>query len=197
MKLACTDRIIDKPEKCASSRDFCELFMEEMNSLYLLGFLLTGDPEKAEQCFVAGLEDSTKGNSVFKEWARSWAKRMIVENAVRIIAPHSNYASETVPAVHLDLNSKPGTVRPDRALIQSVLDLPNFERFVFVMSVLEGYSDQDCSVLLGCSLPEIGEARVRACRQVAWSYAKNDVPGGAELCDRDDQSVEALAHEDL
>ena len=197
MKLVCTDRIIDKPGKYASSRDFCKLFTEEMNSLYLLGFLLTGDPEKAEQCFVAGLEDSTKGNSVFKEWARSWAKRMIVENAVRIIAPHSNYAGETVPAVHLDLNSKPGTVRPDRALIQSVLDLPNFERFVFVMSVLEGYSDQDCSVLLGCSLPEIGEARVRACRQVAWSYAKNDVRGGVELFDRDDQSVEALAHEDL
>jgi hypothetical protein len=194
MKLACTDRNIDKPGKYASSRDFCELFTEEMNCFYLLGFLLTGDLEKAEQCFVAGLEDSTKGNSVFRQWARSWAKRMIVENAVRIIAPHSNCAGETVPAVHLDLNGEPGNVRPDRAFIQAVLDLPTFERFVFVMSVLEGYSDPDCSVLLGCSPPEISEARVRACRQVAWSYAKNDVPGGVELFDRDDQSAEALVH---
>lgn len=176
MKPVCTDRIIDKPGEYASSRDFCELFTEEMNSLYLLCFLLTGGPEKAERCFVAGLEDSTKGNSVFKQWARSWAKRMIVENAVRITAPHSNYASGTVRAVHLDLNSEPGTVRPDGALIQTVLDLPSFERFVFVMSVLEGYSDQDCSVLLGCSLLEIRDARVRACRQVAWSYAKKMCP---------------------
>lgn len=194
MKLACTDRMIDKPGKYASSGDFCELFTEEMNSLYLLGFLLTRDPEKAEQCFVAGLEDSTKGNSVFKQWARSWAKRMIVENAVRIIAPHSNYAGGTVRAVYLDLNSKPGTVRPDGALIRTVLDLPSFERFVFVLSVLEGYSDHECSVLLGCSLPEIGEARVRAYMQVAGSYAKNDVPDCVELLDRDDQSVETLVH---
>jgi DNA-directed RNA polymerase specialized sigma24 family protein len=192
MKLACTDRIINKPGKYASSRDFCELFTKEMNSLYLLGFLLTGDPEKAEQCFVAGLEDSLKGNSVFKEWARSWAKRMIVENAVRIIAPHSNYTGGTAPAV--DLNSEPGTVRPDRALIEAVLDLPNFERFVFVMSVLEGYSDQDCFVLLGCSLPAISEARVRAYMQVAWAYVQNDAPGRVELFDRDDHSVEALVH---
>jgi DNA-directed RNA polymerase specialized sigma24 family protein len=186
--------MIDKPGKYASSGDFCELFTEEMNSLYLLCFLLTRDPEKAEQCFVAGLEDSTKGNSVFKQWARSWAKRMIVENAVRIIAPHSNYAGGTVRAVYLDLNSKPGTVRPDGALIRIVLDLPTFERFVFVLSVLEGYSDHECSVLLGCSLPEIGEARVRAYMQVAGSYAKNDVLDCVELFDQDDQSVETLVH---
>lgn len=193
MKLAWTDRIIE-PGKYASSSDFCKLFTEEMNSFYLLGFLLTGDPEKAERCFIAGLEDSTKRNSVFRQWARSWAKRMIVENAVRIIAPHSDYAGETVPAVHLDLNRKPETVRPDRVLFQIVLDLPNFERFVFVMSVLEGYSDQDCSVLLGCSPSAISEARVRACTQIAWAYAKNNGPGGVELSDRDDQSVEALVH---
>lgn len=35
--------------------------------------------------------------------------------------------------------------------IASMLELEDFERLVFVMSVLERYSDQDCSVLLGCS----------------------------------------------
>jgi len=37
--------------------------------------------------------------------------------------------------------------------------LADFERFVFVMSVLEGYSDQDCSVLLGCSEQDVRETR--------------------------------------
>ena len=58
-----------------------------MNSLYLLSFLLTADREKAEQCFVSGLEDAVEGNPVFKEWARSWARRVIILNAVRVINP--------------------------------------------------------------------------------------------------------------
>ena len=71
----------------ANSDDFRRIFDEDMNSLYLLAFLLTADREKAEQCFVAGLEDSVEGNPVFKEWARSWARRAIIQNAVRVINP--------------------------------------------------------------------------------------------------------------
>src|SRR5258708_8266628 len=35
--------------------------------------------------------------------------------------------------------------------IAAILDLARFDRFVFVMSVLEHYSDHECSILLGCS----------------------------------------------
>ena len=58
-------------------------------------------------------------------------------------------------------------------VIASVLELAVFERFVFVMSVLEGHSDEDCSVLLQCSPNQIGEARARALQLMAKSYAKN------------------------
>jgi hypothetical protein len=43
-----------------------------MNSVYQFAFLLTGDREQAEQCFVSRLDNAVKGNLVFKEWARSW-----------------------------------------------------------------------------------------------------------------------------
>src|SRR6185312_2136456 len=68
-------------------QDFCQIFAEDQSALYLLSLVLTADPEKAEQCFVAGLDDSIHGNPVFKEWARSWSKRMIIKNAIRLIAP--------------------------------------------------------------------------------------------------------------
>jgi hypothetical protein len=68
--------------------DFGRIFTQEMNGLYLLSLLLTADREKAEQCFVSGLEDSVEGNPVFKEWARSWAQRTIIQNAVKVIHPH-------------------------------------------------------------------------------------------------------------
>jgi hypothetical protein len=48
-----------------------------------------------------------------------------------------------------------------------VLGLEEFERFVFVLSVLERYSDQDCSLLLGCSRQDVREARIGALQHVA------------------------------
>jgi hypothetical protein len=56
------------PTRYASTSDFDRIFHEEKDSLYQLSFLLTADHEKAQQCFVSGLEDSVKGNAVFKEW---------------------------------------------------------------------------------------------------------------------------------
>jgi hypothetical protein len=180
MKLPCTNQnTTGKPEKHATSGDFCKVFREEMSSLYLLSYLLTGDHQKAEQCFVAGLEDSVKGNPVFKEWGSSWARRMIVENAIRIIAPRPSHFSGNAPAVDLELNGELQTVRDKDAVIASVLELADFERFVFVMSVLERYSDQDCSVLLAYAPQEIRDARTRALQQIAQSYAENAVTSRA------------------
>jgi DNA-directed RNA polymerase specialized sigma24 family protein len=48
----------------------------------------------------------------------------------------------------------------------AILGLRPFERFVFVMSVLERYSDQDCSVLLGCARRDVVAARLRAFQQL-------------------------------
>src|SRR6202046_4710337 len=74
---------IARPAPYASSADFCRIFDEDMNDLYLLSFLLTADREKAEQCFVSGLEDAVEGNPVFKEWARSWARRGVIPKGGR------------------------------------------------------------------------------------------------------------------
>ena len=134
--------------------DFCRLFEQEMDRLYLLSFLLTADHTKAEQCFVGGLEDSAKGPRVFKEWARSWARRMVVQNAIQMVRPH--------PAESDAANGGAKRATTASVEISAVLDLPAFERFVFVMSVLERYSDQDCAVLLDSSREDIIAARVRA-----------------------------------
>jgi DNA-directed RNA polymerase specialized sigma24 family protein len=53
--------------------------------------------------------------------------------------------------------------------MDAVLRLADFERFVFVMSVLEHYSEHDCTLLLGCSAREIREGRTRALKELADS----------------------------
>jgi DNA-directed RNA polymerase specialized sigma24 family protein len=47
------------------------------------------------------------------------------------------------------------------ATSEAILDLPECERFVFVMCVLEHYSIHDCALLLGKSPREIDEVRQR------------------------------------
>jgi hypothetical protein len=54
------------PALYASSDDFRRVFHDEADSLYRLAFLLTADHEKAQQCFVYGLEDSVNGSAVLR-----------------------------------------------------------------------------------------------------------------------------------
>lgn len=65
-----------------------QAFAEERTRLFLLSFLLTADTTKARQCYVAGLDLSPNDNQVFRDWAHLWARRIVVENALRVIAPH-------------------------------------------------------------------------------------------------------------
>jgi hypothetical protein len=152
---------ITSPASYASSGDFRRIFSEEIDELYQLSFLLTGDRGKAERCFLSGLEDSVRGNRVFKEWAHSWARRAIIQCAVRVINPRI-----TEEGASSSLNSSGNTPAVEQAEIASVLELRPFERFVYVISVLEHYSDQDCSVLLGCARRDVVAARNRAIRQL-------------------------------
>jgi hypothetical protein len=139
-----------------------------MGSLHLLSFLLTADHEKAEKCFVSGLDDCVEGNNVFREWARSWARRAIIQNAIRMLAPRrEDPAGAPAPVDSADYGL--GQTSKANTAIANILKLRDFERFVFVLSVLERYSDQDCSVLLGCSLQDVREARTRGLEQLAES----------------------------
>jgi hypothetical protein len=152
---------IARSRSYANSSDFCRIFDEDLDELYQLSFLLTGNHESAKQCFVSGLENSVNENRVFKEWARSWARRTIIQCAVRAInprpmegdAPSSSNPSDNMRALE----------RPE---IAAVLELRPFERFVYVMTVLERYSIQDCSVLLGYPRRDVVEARIQALQQI-------------------------------
>jgi hypothetical protein len=158
----------------AIASDFCRIFRQDMNSLYMLSLMLTADRDKAEQCFSSGLGDSVKANRVFRDWARSWARRMIIQNAIRMMRPTPERAGmQTLVPAGL---STGGVKSENHASIEGVLALPAFERFVFVMSVLERYSDQDCSVLLGCSRRDVALARTQAAEHLA-SLAESSVAG--------------------
>jgi hypothetical protein len=155
----------------ASSDDFRRVFEEDMDSLYVLSFLLTADREMAERCFVSGLEDAVEGNPVFKEWARSWARRVIIVSAVRAISPRP--MEETGRSSFALVSGNGKTPPVEQVEIAAVLALEPFERFVYVMTILERYSDQDCSFLLGCARRDVVAARTRAFEQIGSAMASH------------------------
>ena len=138
--------------------DFCRIFENDMNRLYLLSYLLTADDRMAEECFARGLEDSTRSNRIFQDWAASWARRMIIQSAISMLRPRPS--DRSVSRVHSSQHSN------NAMPISAVVGLEAFERFVFVMTVLERYTHQECSLLLGCGREDVITARVRALQHI-------------------------------
>jgi hypothetical protein len=148
----------------ATCQDFLRIFDEDMRGLYQLSYLLTGDHQKAERCFVAGMEDCAKENRVFREWARTWAKRVIVQNAIHELLPRPSHLNSSA-LLPTSFSHKTGPIK--RFDVETVLGLTDFERFVFVLCVLERYREHDCAVLLNCSAFEVREAHTQAMQALA------------------------------
>jgi hypothetical protein len=184
---------ITRPTPYADSDDFHQVFDQDMNSLYLLSFLLTADREKAEQCFVSGLEDAVEGSPVFREWARSWARRVIIVNAVRAINPRPREENGRSSSTSISSQGKAPSV--EQVEIATVLALEPFERFVYVITVLERYSEQECSVLLGCARQDVVAARTRAFGQIGSamaSHSRQPPPASSEKPVSDDRHCSLL-----
>ena len=150
----------------ATAADFCRIFESDMARLYLLSLLLTANAELAEKCFVAGLETSKVSNPVFKDWAQSWARRTIVQNAIRMIQPRPTDILPSATVADHD-----GT---QPAAIAAILALPAFDRFAYVLSVLEGYPLQECALLLDCRRDGVVTARMRALQNVVQSIERRE-----------------------
>src|SRR6266849_4982402 len=155
----------------AMRADFCAVFEEDMKPLYLLAFLLTADHKQAEQCFESTVEEAFKKQAVFKEWARTWVKRKLIENAIAIVSPVLARTGEKQEL----WKARPQETYRDGA-IDAVTKLAPLERFVFVMSILERHSNWDCALLLGCSMNKVAQAQRDHGRQTKGTGL---IPSGA------------------
>ena len=151
----------------ATRSDFCHIYVEERNGLFLLSLLLTADPQKAEQCFLSGFEDSVRNNYVFKERAHSWARRSTILQAIRLLCPRPGEATESNGSRLSPLIGNVAAEVHAYSDFARIVALNSFERFVFVMSILERYSAQECSLLLGCFRRDVINAQASAVRHLA------------------------------
>jgi hypothetical protein len=134
--------------------DFFRTFNEEMYSLYLLSFLLTADHDKAQQCLVSAVGECVEGIGGPVDWARSWARGAVVKRAIQMIMPAPEHADRLSTLTLM----KSATAEENNPFA-AILLLDAFERFVFVMSILEGRSEEECAILLRCSRRDVMMAR--------------------------------------
>jgi hypothetical protein len=149
----------------ATAEEFLRIFYEDLDPLYQLSLLLTGDHQKGETCFAAAIERCANATRVFRQWARAWAKRVIMETAIRELQPRLSFNSSPLRSVFSRNQQSSSPSRhfdPD-----AVLRLADFERFVFVMCVLERCRKSECALLLGCSAFQVLEACTRAIQALA------------------------------
>ena len=136
----------------ATSEDFCRIFTEDMARFYRLALMLTANHQEAERCFIAAFDDCFQMNSVFKGFAKSWCRRAIIKNAIQKIRPDFIRADRDEGDTAVYIGNK----------LAAVIQLETFERHVFVISILEGFSDHECSILLDSTRTQVIRARVCA-----------------------------------
>ncbi len=155
----------------ATTDTFQQLFAREMNGFFHLSLLLTADAEKAESCLIHAMRECLSSATVSRQWARIWARRMVVRNAIQVVLGNKNggpddICDETGPNFHL----QPSDFRLDELQESpAILSLPDFDRLVFVICALERYSVLDCALLLGRSPKDVQAAHARATDQVLAS----------------------------
>jgi hypothetical protein len=137
--------------------DFRKIFGADIERLYLLAFLLTTNHDDAEECVVTGLEDASEGNPALKEWDTSSNRRLIIQSAMRRV-----FSSSAQIDQKRDLWNLPSKHSQVGETIDAITNLGQTERFVYVSTVLERYSDEQCSALLNCTKEDVAQARVRA-----------------------------------
>jgi hypothetical protein len=153
----------------ATADDFRELFASDMVDLFNLAFLLTADAEKAEHCLLLTMQECMVTGSVFKWWLPVWTKNALMRNGIRIVTEspicpprkisHDGAHSSTSGSKKRAIN------RLDESAV--ILQLSDFDRLVYVISLVEHYPTRDCATLMGRTTQEVVDARNRAVDRVA------------------------------
>jgi DNA-directed RNA polymerase specialized sigma24 family protein len=161
----------------ARKEEFVSVFECERVGLRKLALLLTANSEAVKRCLIRAFRECIASSSVSKEWVLSWTRRMVIRNAISLVMGSE---SETFVNTNDDADNGLIAFSPDDSLgaiaaSESILELPEFERFVFVICVVERYSIHDCALLLGRSPREVSEVRHRVANQVGQISELSDI----------------------
>lgn len=166
----------DRLQEQASSTDFFDLLLDKMNGLYLLSFLVTANTHIAEMCFSKALDEYVETSGGFLDWARQDGRCAVLDHAVRLIRPHPK---QTCSSVYLGYPRRQAAAAYQP--FSAITSLSSFVRFIFVMSVIECLSDDECAALLNCSVQDVAIGLRLAREIIQEEDISDDLTGEMDL----------------
>ena len=148
--------------------DFRELFAMELPGLFRVALLISGTYVLAEASSWRPWATVSTG-SVSRLWAPSWARRVVIRNAIG--AWNNAVPEATVVAAESSVRNIRSRSFSDISAgctdFARVIALGDLERTAFVLQMLERLTIRDCALLLNRSDREVRGASIRAFRQLA------------------------------
>jgi len=132
-----------------------ENWLDEMAELYLLAFMLTANKEAAETCVLESVDEYlNSGAATLSDWVRTEGRNVVIARAVHLIKPRAKISySWTAP-----LGAR-ASIGPSHQPFAVITSLGAFERFVYVLTALEGRGEEECAALLECPQADVVVAR--------------------------------------
>ena len=187
----------DNKGEYAGKDEFVSAFESKKTTLYRLALSLTTKPKEAERCLILALRECISSSSVSKDWAYKWSRRVVIRTAIRLVMDSNALSSAEASAeAGTALTALSTEDLPDPTVtFQAILALPDFDRFVFVICILERYSVHECALLLDKSPKDVNDAKKRTANELAWldqfTPHEHEVPETSLCAER------ALAHHHL
>ncbi len=170
-------KMVNEGDERARLEEFVKVFECERAGLQRLALLLTGNSETVQRCLSCALRDCISSSSVPKDWILRWTRRVIIRNAISLV---TNPGRDSLAETSDDTVNGLIAFSYDDSLVatadsDSMFDLPELDRQVYVICFLEHYSMYDCALLLGRSLREVNDARQRVRDYLGQTRELNDI----------------------
>src|SRR5260370_25403973 len=108
------------------------------------------------------MDNALAGRNVFKGWEASWSKRWLIEHAIGAIIFQSGRRE-----AWRDVWFQEGGENKLQTFLDAVTQLKSIQRFVFVMTVLEGYSVKETALLLDRTPESVHNLRIEVLQRLA------------------------------
>ena len=164
-------RSANETHSFATDGDFEQLFVAEMTDFFRLSLQLTANAEMADRCLIYAMRDCFGKSTISRRFARVWARRMVIRNAIRLVLGIDN---DNACDAGCEFHMQPSGYRTEELRESvAVLDLPDVDRLAFVICFLERLSILDCALLLRKSPKDVNDAIARAAKRVASLEDRN------------------------
>jgi hypothetical protein len=137
---------------------------EPFYDIYWLGFLLTGDRERALETVIETMDGRDPANPFFAKWFVQWSRKVFIAKVLGSVTPQSTAGELRRRFQKLNSEARRDGLRPvsptmDKTDLQAaLLEIDWFPRCALVLRVFEKLSVEDVAILLNADRERVKTA---------------------------------------